>query len=99
MEAFRAFPTQGPEGTQESNINRRAAAIECYLDLDVGEYPTAKVLWTNYKRVLGVYHGRLEHKECYVKEFLEQTPQAIADGLYDTSKIEAVLHMLISECT
>ena len=99
MEAFRAFPTQGPEGIRESNINRRAAAIECYLDLGVGEYPTAKVLWTDYKKALGVYHGRLEHKEFYAKEFLKQTPEAIADGSYDTSKIEAVLDMLFSECT
>ena len=99
MEDFRAFPTQGPEGIRESNINRRAAAIECYLDLDVGEYPTARVLWTNYKRVLEVYHGSLEHKEFYAKEFLEQTPEAIADGSYDTNKIEAVLDMLLSECT
>ena len=38
-------------------------------------------------------------KEVYVKEFLEQTPEAIADGSYDTSKIEAVLDMLFSECT
>ncbi len=99
LEAFRAFPTQGPEGIQESNINRRAAAIECYLDPDVSEYPTMRVRWTNYKNALGVYHGRLEHKECYAKEFLKQTPQAIADGSYDTRKIEAVLDMLISECT
>ena len=54
MEAFRTFPTQGPEGIRESNINRRVAAIECYLDLGVGEYPTAKVLWTDYKKALGV---------------------------------------------
>ena len=99
MEAFRAFPTQGPEGIRESNINRRAAAIECYLDLDVGKYSPAKVVWTNYKRALGGYHGRLEHKESYTKKFLEQTHEAIADGSYDTGKIEAVLDMLLSECT
>ena len=99
MESFRVFPTQGPEGIRESNINRRAAAIECYLDLAVGEYPTAKVLWTNYKRALEVYHGSLEHKEFYAKEFLDQTLETIADGSYDTSKIEAVLDMLLSKCT
>ena len=99
LEAFRVFPTEGPEGFRESNINRRAAAIECYLDLDVGGYPSAKVLWTNYRRALGVYQGVLEYKESYVKEFLKQTPEAIAQGSYDKSKIEAVLDMLLSECT
>ena len=99
IEAFQAFPTQGPEGSRESNINRRAAAIECYLDLGVGEHQTAEVRWTNYKKALSVYHGKLEHKEFYVKEFLKQTPEAIADGSYGTNKIEAVLDMLFSECT
>ena len=99
LDAFRVFRAQGPEGIQESNINRRAAAIECYLDLEVDENSTVKVLWTNYKKVLGIYHGTLEHKERYAKEFLEQTPQSIAGSSYDTSKIEAVLEMLISECT
>ena len=99
LEVFRAFPAQGPEGIRDSNINRRAAALECYLDLDAGEYPSAKVLWTNYKEALGIYHGALEYKETYAKEFLRQTPQAITDRSYDTSKIEVVLDMLLSECT
>ena len=73
---FRAFPAQGPEGIRSSDINRRAAAIECYLDLDAGDYPSAKVLWTNYKRGLGVYQGALEYKDSYVREFLKQTHEA-----------------------
>lgn len=44
LEAFRVFPAQGPEGIRSSDINRRAAAIECYLDLNIGDYPSAKVL-------------------------------------------------------
>jgi hypothetical protein len=98
LEAFLAFLAQCPEGLRESNIKRRAAAIECYLDLEVGEYP-AKVLWTNYKKALGIYQGALEYKESYVKEFLKQTSETIRAGSYDVSKIDAVLDLLISECT
>jgi len=97
LEAFRAFPAQGPEGIRNSDINRRAAAIECYLDLD--GYPSAKVLWTNYKKGLGIYQGSLEYKESYIKEFLRQTPEKLADGLYDVRKLEAVLDVLVAECT
>ena len=97
--AFRIFPSQGPEGLQESNINRRAAAIECYLDLDVAESPPAKVRWTNYKKALGVYQGALENKGSYVNAFLKQTSKMIAEGAYDVRKIEAVLDMILSECT
>ena len=56
-------------------------------------------MWTNYKKTLGVYQGALECKESYVKEFLEQTPETIAEGSYDVSRIEAVLDLLIAECT
>src|SRR5262249_15234297 len=99
LEDFRAFPAQGPEGLRNSDINRRAAAIECYLDLGVGGHPPAKVLWTNYKKGLGVYQGALEHKGSYIKEFLKQTSDTLANGSYDVRKIEAVLDVLIAECT
>lgn len=99
LEDFRAFPSQGPEGLRNSNINRRAAAIECYLDLDVSGHPPAKVLWTNYKKSLGIYQGALEYKESYSKEFLKQTTETLAEGSYDVRKIKAILDLLIDECT
>jgi hypothetical protein len=99
LEDFRSFPAQGPEGLRNSDINRRAAAIECYLDLGAGGHPPAKVLWTNYKKNLGTYQGALEYKESYSKEFLKQTAETLAEGAYDVRKIEAVLDLLIAECT
>jgi len=99
LEEFRQFPAQGPEGLRDSDINRRAAAIECYLDLKVGDHPPAKVLWTNYKKSLDTYQGALEYKESYSKEFLKQTSVTLAEGVYDVSKIESVLDLLVAECT
>jgi hypothetical protein len=99
LDAFRAFPAQGPEGVRNADINRRAAAIECYLDLNLGDHPPARIVWTNYKKELGAYQGALEHKESYVRNFLKQTPETTTDGGYDVSKIEAVLDCIIAECT
>lgn len=99
LEEFRSFPAQGPQGLHNSDINRRAAAIECYLDLDVGNYPAAKVLWTNYKKNLDSYHGALEFKDSYSKEFLKQTPETLVEGKYNIRKIEGILDLLITECT
>lgn len=99
LDEFREFPAQGPEGLRDSDINRRAAAIECYLDLKVGDYPPAKVRWSNYKKSLDTYQGALEHKDSYSKEFFKQTPATLVEGAYDVRKIEAVLEFLISECT
>jgi hypothetical protein len=98
LEAFRAFPAQGPEGLRDADINRRAAAIECYLDLNLGCYTPPKIRWTNYKSTRGDYQGALEFKESYVKGFLEQTPATIAKGSYNLSKIEAILDLVAAEC-
>lgn len=99
LDEFRAFPAEGPEGVSSADINRRAAGIECYLDLRLEGRPPARVMWTNYKREIGAYHGALEHKESYTKAFLKQTSVTIAAGAYDASKIRAVLDAVIAECT
>lgn len=99
LEEFLQFPAEGPEGLRDSDINRRAAAIECYLDLEVGDYPPAKVRWSNYKKSLDTYQGALVYKDFYSKEFLKQTPATLAQSAYNISKIETVLNLLIAECT
>ena len=99
IEMFRAFLAQDPEGLRNADINRRAAAIECYLDLNVGDHAEAKILWTNYKKELEVYQGALEYKEFYAKEFLKQTTETIANGSYDSSRMKIVLDLIIAECT
>lgn len=99
MDEFRQFPARGPDGIRNSDINGRAAAIECYLDLNLRQYGPAKVVWTNYKKDSGVYHGALEHKESYANEFSDQKEETILDGRYNVSKIERVLDELIKECS
>ena len=53
--SFREFDTQGPSGRHLADINGKAAAIECYLDLD----RDASIRWNNYNPKLGVYQGEL----------------------------------------
>ncbi len=98
LEEFRAFPARGPEGVNKADINRRAAAIECYLDLGRNGR-TPQVVWTNYKKDLNDYHGALEYKEDYTKVFLKQTSEAIASGAYDARKIRIALDALVAECS
>lgn len=99
LDAFRNFPAVGPEGPSLTDINRRAAAIECYLDLRLRDYGPPKVLWTNFKKSVGAYHGALEFKESYVEHFLKQSNESISSGVYDVSKLEAILDYLIEQCT
>jgi hypothetical protein len=99
LEQFRAFPARGPDGVNRADINRRAAAIECYLDLTLDGCSPAQVTWTNYKDGLGVYHGSLDCKERYTRKFLSQNASSVAAGSYDVSKLRVVLDALIRECS
>ena len=91
LEDLRLFPTRGPEGVKTADINRRAAAIECYLDLEVEGLPPVEVIWTNYKKELNTYQGSLQKKATYMKAFLKQTCDSLDSGRYNVSKISTVL--------
>lgn len=97
-ESFRCFPARGPQGDHLADINGRGAAIECYLDHRLHDYPPPRVLWTNYKADVDAYHGALEHKESYAKAFLALREDTIAGAQYDTGGISSVLDALIAEC-
>jgi hypothetical protein len=98
LDQFQQFLARGPHGTTEANINRRAAAIECYLDLAVGDGKPATVVWTNYKKELDAYQGALECKERYTKAFMRQTKETVAAGTYDVTKLRLALEALYAEC-
>ena len=92
LPVFRIFNTVGPSGSHTSDINGRAAAIECYLDVG----PKAVVRWKNYHKELAVYHGELVKKSDATKTFLSQSD---VNGEYDFSRIAEVVDMIVSECT
>jgi hypothetical protein len=97
LECFKQFPARGPEGVKLSDINRRAAGVECYLDLNLPNYPDAQVLWTNYKADLHTWHGALEHKDSYAKHFYKQGNEDLIADRYDTTKLQALLYALLRE--
>lgn len=98
LEELRSFPARGPTGVEKADINGRAAAIECYLDLQLKDRPQPQVIWTNFKESLGIYHGALEFKESYAKAFYNATSDSIASGTYDSSKLCIVLGALYAQC-
>lgn len=91
IQDFQCFQSVGPGGEIIANINGRAAAIECYLD--VGGSPSVR--WTSYNSKLDAYQGELIGKERYTKEFLKQ--QHRTEG-YNYSKLESVLDMIVRTC-
>lgn len=99
LDRLRRFPARGPEGVQLADINRRAAGIECYLDLNLPDCPAAQIIWTNYKPGLDSWHGALAHKEIYARHFYNQDDGALLDGLYEVSGLVAILDTLCAEAT
>jgi hypothetical protein len=86
---FQRFKTQGPEGDGEADINGRAAAIECFLDLPAD----ARVRWSSHIAKVDAYQGELVDKERFARGFIKQ-PHRI-EG-YDYSKLEALLDHIVS---
>lgn len=92
---FSRFKTIGPGGKATTDINSKAASIECYLDLRRKGLPRPAVRWTTFNKERAVYQGELQHKTQYMKEFLNLRG---ADDTYDHHRIDTVLDVLIREC-
>jgi hypothetical protein len=93
---FESFQTTGPNGRYIENINGRAAAIECYLDLDwraSSRQPC--VQWRNFNKELEAYHGELMGKEMYARRFLDLRQRETG---YNFCNIEVILEKVIAEC-
>lgn len=97
LEEFRSFSTYGPEGISISDINGRAAAIECYLDLDLPQYSGPRVTWSNFKKDIGVWHGALDFKKSYSNHFYKQTNDLLHNSDYDMSKLLRLIDEIVSQ--
>ena len=95
LNAFTEMNTIGPTGNSRENINGKAAAIECYLDLNCPGLPGPIIKWVAFNEHANAYQGRLHRKKVYETRFLQQRAHS---SDYDTSKIEAVLGAVIKTC-
>jgi hypothetical protein len=90
-----AFRTTGPNGDGVDDINGRAAAIECYLDLEfrrTGRDQDPHVKWAVDNGGRETRQGALVYKDSYKKRFLNLRAHEEA---YDFSKIAAVLENIV----
>ena len=97
LDELRAIPARGPGGVSPTDINARAAAIECYLDFNAPGPPPPEIRWTNYKKELNAYQGALCHKQSFAKAFLKQNLASLPN--YDVTKISKVLDHIVAVCT
>lgn len=90
---FSEFPTIGPHGESADNINGRAVAIECFLDLGSTAL-LPRVRWGSYNKGERKYQGELESKDEYVRAFKSAN---LTSGEYNTAKLKYLVDWLISE--
>jgi len=92
LEEFTNFLTVGPTGETNENINGKAVAIECFLDLTKSK---PKIRWTNYNKDFDAYQGSLENKDNYVRDFKSVKN---ANDNYDFTKLTRLLDEIYKNC-
>lgn len=92
LEEFCSFLTIGPTGETNENINGKAVAIECFLDLTESN---PKIRWTNYNKDFDAYQGSLENKDDYVRKFKSVKT---ANDNYDFTKLIRLLDEIYENC-
>lgn len=92
LEEFNNFLTVGPTGETDENINGKAVAIECFLDLTKSN---PKIRWTSYSKDFNAYQGSLENKDEYVRNFKGVKS---ANDNYDFTKLSRLLDEIYKNC-
>lgn len=95
MNEFCDFLTIGPTGESHENINGKAVAIECFLDLTKNINFKPIIRWTNYKKESGAYQGSLELKDEYVRDF--KCVKSEKDD-YNFSKLRFLINEIYNKC-
>jgi hypothetical protein len=78
LDMARAYPTYGPEGESEADINGRSVSIELFLGRDVLTFDgeLAPVQWTSYVPSMKAYQGEVTRKADIQKRFREKVRMA-----------------------
>lgn len=98
----RNYPTIGPNGLSEMDVNGLAGSIELYLGIDVitgSDGQLSPVQWRSYIEGMKAYQGEVMHKADIQKQFREKIKAAEANpdlvGSQDWSGLDAILASLI----
>jgi len=82
LEFAKHYPSVGPNGKSENNINGLACSIELYLGLDILtiDGTLSPVHWKGYDDSLKQYQGEIENKKTIQKNFFAKLEQCKNDS-------------------
>ncbi|MBB5396687.1 HEPN/Toprim-associated domain-containing protein [Mucilaginibacter sp. AK015] len=95
MPEFSSFETLGPTGTAIQDVNKRAVAIEMYLDHAYKIQDKPFVRWSSFNSMAKEYQGALENKEKYFDKFMDLRAGDHAN--YNFTRLKKLLDFLISK--
>ena len=80
---LRSYPTLGPSGNTEMDVNGLAASIELYLGRDVltqDDGSLTPVQWKGYNETVGQYQGEVMRKAQLQHAFNKKADSALANS-------------------
>ena len=102
IEIARSYPTLGPTGLSEMDVNGLAGSIEMYLGVDVLSSANGKlspVQWRSYIEGMKAYQGEVLDKAGIQRRFKEKVKQSVADPAtivgQDWSGLDAIIDSLV----
>lgn len=94
LDAMARVKTLGPAGESVEDVNGRAVAIECFLDLAFGPEKPPTIRWTAYDTSAKDYQGELLNKADYTRAFFAN----FKNVGYDLGKLNYLWDHLLSCC-
>lgn len=94
LDFAKRYPTLGPTGPLETDINGSACSIELYLGrlaLTEKSGNLMPIQWTGYERSISRYQGELEDKLAVQERYLN----ALSEGHAETANIELVFSEIL----
>lgn len=78
LDALRSYPTEGPTGVSNLNVNGLAASIELYLGAEVLSLSgkLEPVRWRGFSDVLRQYQGEVGNKGQLIARYFEKVTEA-----------------------
>lgn len=98
------YPTIGPQGSTNLDINGLAGSIELYFGKDIldnGDGELSPVQWKGYSQSSQQYQGELLDKTRLQKAFMDKVEKAKRDGPdgFDWSGVEAIWQSVFKSCS
>jgi hypothetical protein len=100
---LRSYPTLGPSGNTELDVNGLAASIELYLGRDVltqDDGSLTPVQWKGYNETLGQYQGEVMRKAQLQQLFSKKADSALANSALlatgDWSGLSAIAQVIFT---